>query len=553
MNKLFMSIIIVVVLIATIILSGCSTTPATTTAAPTAAAPATTAPAAAAPAVTSGPAKSTVAPAPAQPATSGQAGASSPVSGGILNETFIMGPSATFGFPPTQMSERYYNYVFEPLVREYYDGRLEPLLATDWELASDLSSLTLTLRKGVKFHDGSDFNASVAKWNLDMQIENKKAITRYFSSVEIVDDYTVRINLSKYQNSLLGNLASVTGLITSKEAFEKNGQEWCQTHPIGTGPFKFVSYERDASMKWEKFDGYWQTGRPYLDGIEIFYISDSMTQQAALLKGDVQIMYGAGGSQIYRDLQTKGYNLVYRPADCLSLWPDSINPDSPFAKQEVRQALSYAINRDALVKIAEGGFPTPAFQLPPPFAKAYDSSYAGASYDVEKAKQLLADAGYPDGFKTTLASPFTQRDVMVAIQGYLGKVGIMADIDTINFGQYMEYSQKGWNNMILITPLTHYVNWASGLQMQLSSTAINLKSVMRPSGFDDLLEQALATPEEDISKTRQALRLIEENAVVIPLYSAGTMWCYSPNVHDIGYAELGNAIFRTPDKAWLSK
>jgi peptide/nickel transport system substrate-binding protein len=235
------------------------------------------------------------------------------------------------------------------------------------------------------------------------------------------------------------------------------------------------------------------------------------------------------------------------------LFPDSANPDSPFAKPEVRQALSYAIDRDALVKIAEGGFPTAAYQLPPSFAKAYDSSYKGTPYDVAKAKELLSAAGYKDGFKTAIASPFTSRDVMVAIQGYLSKVGITADINTIDFGQFMDYSQKGWKNMILITPVTHYVNWASGLQQQLASTATNMKSVMRPSGFDSLLEQALSTQEEDINKTRQALRAIEESAVVIPLYSAGTMWCISPKVHDIGYAQLGNAIFRTPDKTWLSK
>jgi peptide/nickel transport system substrate-binding protein len=491
--------------------------------------------------------------APAQTGTSASAAAKTPVLGGILSETFIIGPSANFGFPPNQMSERYYNYAFEPLIRENYNGSLEPLLATKWDLAKDLSSLTLTLRKGVKFHDGSDFNASVVKWNLDQQKSFKKAITQYFTSIDVVDDYTVRINLSKYQNSLIDNLASVAGLMTSKQAFEKNGLDWCQSHPVGTGPFKFVSFERDSSMKWEKFSDYWQTGKPYLDGIQVFYIADPMTQQAAMLKGDVQIMYGGGGSQIYRDLQAKGYNIVFRPADCLSIWPDSANPDSPFAKAEVRQAISYAFDREALVKVAEGGFPTPAYQLPPSFAKVYDSTYKGTLYDLNKAKQLMAAAGYQDGFKTTLASPFTSRDVMVAIQGNLSKIGITADINTVNMGQYMEYSQKGWRNMLIITPLTNYVNWASGLQMQLASTALNLKSVQRPSGFDSLVEQALASPEEDINKTRQALRLLEDSAIAIPLYSAGTMWCYSPNVHDIGYAELGNSIFRTPDKAWLSK
>ena len=544
--KRFLFITLAIILVSAIFFNSCSSTTSTTT---TPSKPTQTA-------ATTTQAGTTATSKPTQAATAAAttpAAAGSQVYGGILTETFIMGGAATFGFPPAQMSERYYNYCFEPLIRENYDGTLEPLLATKWDLSSDLLSLTLTLRKGVKFHDGSDFNAAVAKWNLEQQKANKKAITKFFNSIDIIDDYTIRINFSKYQNNILGNLASVVGLMTSKEAFEKNGLDWCQAHPIGTGPFKFTSYERDVGMKWEKFSGYWQTGRPYLDGIQMLWIADPMTQQAAMLQGTVQIMYGGGGSSVYRDLQKQGFNIVFRPADALSLWPDSVNPDTPFAKAEVRQALSYAIDREALVKIAEGGFPTAAYQLPPKFAKAYDPDYKGNLYDPAKAKQLLVDAGYPEGFKTTLASPFTQRDVMVALQGFLQKVGITTEINQITMGQYIELSTKGWRNTLLVTPITHYVNWASGLQTALSSTAVNLVSVKRPEGFDKLLEEALATSQEDINKTRQALRLLEEPAYVVPLYSAGTMWCYSPKVHDIGYTELGNSLFRTPDKAWLSK
>jgi ABC-type transport system substrate-binding protein len=459
-----------------------------------------------------------------------------------------------FGFPPSQIGDRFYSVSFEPLIREYIDGSLEPLLATKWEVASDLSSITLTLRQGVKFHDGSDFNAAVVKWNLEQQKSYKRSITQFFSSIDVVDNYTVRINLSKYQNNILNALANVAGLITSEQAFEENGLEWCKVNPVGTGPFKFASYEPSVSTKWVKFDGYWQEGKPYLDGIESIVIADQMTQQAALLKGDIDVFVANTGSLIIKDLQDKGFNIAYTPTAAANLWPDSANPESPFAKAEVRQAVSYALDRETFANlVSSGGFQTPAYQLPPPANKTYDPSYQGPTYDVSKAKELL-DSVYPNGFSTMLIAPFSSRDEKVAIQGFLAKIGIELEIPDVTMGQYVGYLQNGWSNGLVFTPISPYPNYASGLQAELISTAVNLKSVLRPAGFDSLVEQALAAREQDISKTRQALMLLYETSIVIPLvYVSGGCWTCSPKLHDMGYSELGNTLFSTPENAWLSK
>jgi peptide/nickel transport system substrate-binding protein len=477
-----------------------------------------------------------------------------PVTGGALKYgTMMSGSTADWAFPPTQMSDRYFNPAFEPLIREYLNGRLEPLLATKWEFAKDYSSLTLTIRQGVKFQDGSDLNATVVKWNLDQQKANKKPITQYFSSVDVVDNYTVKISISKYQNTILSNLANLVGLMYSEQAYEKNGLEWCKTNPVGTGPFKLGVLEPDVQTTWVKFDGYWQKGKPYLDSYQTIVIPELMTLQAAMLKGDIDVMLPLGGGSLaVKELQDKGFNVLYTPADPVCLWPDSANPDSPFSKVEVRQAVSYAIDRVAVSALL-GGYQVPAYQLPAPAYKAYDSNYKGVTYDVNKAKELLSKGGFSTGFKTTLATPFIPRDILVAIQGNLSQIGINADITTINMGQFVEWLTKGWNNALFAVPCTPYPNWAFGLQMQLSTSAVNLKSVARPEGIDSLLEQALSTPEEDVAKTRQALKLYEDPCLVIPIFYAGSLYVCSTKVHDTGYLEIANSVYWTPENIWLSK
>ena len=152
--------------------------------------------------------------------------------------------------------------------------------------------------KGRQFHDGTDFNARAAKWCLDHAIEAKTVAG--FLSVDIIDDYTIRINLDKYRNTHMNVLAQSVCNMISPTAYEKNGKEWAEWHPVGTGAFKFVSFERGSKVTYAKWDGYWQKGRPYLDGIEYLLIRDPMTQMAAMRSSGpdkVQVLYMNSGEQ----------------------------------------------------------------------------------------------------------------------------------------------------------------------------------------------------------------------------------------------------------------
>ena len=211
--------------------------------------------------------------------------------------------------------------VVESFIRETVSGNYKPWLATSWKIDQANNTITLFLRKGVKFHDGTDFNAQAAKWTIDKAIEAKQV--KGFLSADVVDDYTVRINVQKYQNNLLNLLASSMCNPVSPTAYEKNGEEWAKWHPVGTGPFKFVSFERGDKLTYTRWDGYWRKGEPYLDGIEYLFIRDPMTQQAAMrARGDerVDVLSITSGEQAAM-MQAQGFNVIKMPVGPVSLIP----------------------------------------------------------------------------------------------------------------------------------------------------------------------------------------------------------------------------------------
>ena len=211
--------------------------------------------------------------------------------------------------------------VLESLIRETVSGEYYPWLATSWEIDQANNTITLPLRKGVKFHDGTDFNAKAIKWVIDRSIKEK--MLKGFLSVDIIDDYTIRINVDKYQNNYLNLLASSPCNPVSPTAYEKYGEEYAKWHPVGTGAFKFVSFERGDKLTFTKWDGYWQKGKPYLDGIEYLFIRDPMTQQAAMrARGDerVDVLSVTSGEQAAM-MQAQGFNVIKMPVGPVSLIP----------------------------------------------------------------------------------------------------------------------------------------------------------------------------------------------------------------------------------------
>ena len=235
----------------------------------------------------------------------------------------------------------------ETLVRYDEKGIPVPWLATDWKVSKDLLSITMSLRKGVKFHDGTDFNAEAVKWNIDRYRTSSNPELKAVASVDVLDDSTVRLNLSKWSSTLLDSLTMHAGMMISPTAYQKNGGEWCRKNAVGTGPFKFVSWQLEIGLRFEKFNGYWQKGKPYLDAIEWVIVSDMMTRTAAFKRGEVNVLLIVEPPDV-KELEKEGkYYFSTGGLSGLSICVagDSGHPNSPFADVRVRQAIEHAVDK----------------------------------------------------------------------------------------------------------------------------------------------------------------------------------------------------------------
>ncbi len=443
----------------------------------------------------------------------------------------------------------------ENLIREDIKGNYHPWLATEWKIDQTNNTITLSLRKGVKFHDETDFNAEAVKWCIDNAIENKMA--RGFKSVDVIDEHTIRINVAQYQNNMLNMLSGSYTSPVSPTAYKKRGEEEAMWHPVGTGPFKFVSFTRGDKVKFTKWDGYWQKGRPYLDGIEILFIRDPMTQIATMqASGDerVHVLGVTSGEQVAM-LRGKNFKELKMYTGSINLVPDSKNPDSPFSKKKVRLALSYAINREAIVKARGFGLWLPANQIPTPAKPGHVKETEFGRYDPEKARQLLKEAGYPNGFATKIfvMPALVDRDAMVAVQQFLGEVGIKAELEFPDGGKYNEYRWKGWGNGLLAQAFRMLATSNLSYNFYCHDVPGQFPVLKKPDGLVDKINASLNTLTPEKAKMEEITRMIIDFAMIVPVYYISEARILQPNVHDTGYFEWEAGQVYTPETIWLSK
>ncbi|MBI4295693.1 MAG: ABC transporter substrate-binding protein [Chloroflexi bacterium] len=461
---------------------------------------------------------------------------------------------------PFTISVWWHKMAHDTLLQIDEKGELKPNLATDWKLGPDMKSLTLTLRKGVKFHDGTDFNAAAVKWNIELRKAAKVGDYETVTSIDVIDDYTVRLNLSKFQNTLLTTLWFIGGLITSPTTYQKLGRDAAQWQPVGTGPFKFVSHQKDVNVRYERFDGYWQKGKPYLDAVDIQIILDSTTNELAFKKGDIHVR-GALSGKTNDEMTKEGWQVVSGPVESYSVFfPDSANASSPFANKKVREAVEYAIDKENVVKALGYGRQQALYQMTPNDTYAYISDLPGRRYDPAKAKQLLAEAGYPSGFKATLitrgGAGTTPADALVAAATQLKAVGIDATIDNAEVGRFTTLQREGWKNGLIYGAVRIPPDWLQLAYTRVSTTAIDSISTLKSPGLQELLEQALAAPDTASKKTasQQVVRKIYDEAMVMPLWGAKQTFAAWPYLHNIEYhAPWGPSKLWGPADIWLSK
>ena len=447
--------------------------------------------------------------------------------------------------------------MFEGLVRPQYNGDVLPELAASWDVAPDGSSITFHLQPNVKFQDESDFTATVAKWNIDLYIAAHMPATQDVSSVEAVDSSTLKVNLSVYHNTILYDLSSVA--MVSKAAYDAHGgdnggSDYLRWNPVGTGPFKIDTYTTDQSIKCVKFNDFWQKGKPYLDAVIVTWVPDPNTASASLQAGEADVMVG-NSPQIFSRLKEQGFNITSRFTGAITLIPDSKNPDSPLANKEVREAIDYAINRDGLVKARGYGMWVPTYQFADPTSSAYIKDLPPRTYNPDKAKQLLADAGYPDGFSMTLYgdSSTTDKDTTVAMQSELQAIGIKVDLSWLDYAGFVQYVMQGWENGMLVCANGFAPNMNSAINMVWSQKAMFFPSVMKTDTDQQLINASRSSKEYDPALVQKILKEIYDEVMFIPVYDIIRGAATATNVHDSGFLVPYGPSSWQPADAWISK
>lgn len=338
------------------------------------------------------------------------------------------------------IDEVVYANVFEGLTRIGSDGSVQPALAESWEVSDDGKVYTFKLRSGAKFHDGSDLDSGDVKFSLDRargedSVNAQKPLFAQIDTVEAVDATTVKVTLKQPQGSFLYNMGWGDAVIVAPESAEGN-----KANPVGTGPFKFDSWAKGSSIKIVKNPDYW--GDPVaLEKAEFRIVPDAAAAIPALLSGDVHAFanradIGDSLAQIQADPR---FEVVIGATEGETILSTN-NKKPPFDNPKVRQAIAHALDRAAIIQAGSSGFGIPIGSHFSPANEAYVDLVGTYAYDPEKAKALLAEAGFADGIKATLKlpPPGYARDGGQVVAAQLREIGIDLEIIPVEWAQWLE-------------------------------------------------------------------------------------------------------------------
>ncbi len=410
----------------------------------------------------------------------------------------------------------------QAMAKSFYEGlygfdkdmKLIPVLAESYDVSKDGLVYTIKLKHGIKFHDGTDFKAEAVKVNFervlnpDNKLKRRGLYNDNIAKVEAVDDYTARITLKTPFSPFIAQLAHPSTVMISPAAIAKYGKDIAQ-HPVGTGPFTFVEWKPTDYVKVAKFDGYWRKGYPKIDSITWKPVVDNNTRAAIMQTGEAQFTFPV--SYEVADILKAKPELEVVAAPSIVLRYLSMNTQQkPLDNPKVRQAIGYAINKDALAKVAFNGYATPAEGVVPK-GVAFAQSFGPWPYDVAKAKALLTEAGYPNGFEIELWSGYnhtTAAKVTQFIQQQLLQIGIKTKITLLEAGQRVE-KVESWADPATAPVRLYYIGWSTStgeadwaLRPLLASGSWPPKlfntAYYKSASFDDDIRKAqLATTDAD--------------------------------------------------------
>ena len=435
--------------------------------------------------------------------------------------------------------------------------RIQPDLAEKWDISPDGKTYTFALRKGVKFHNGRELVASDIKYSIERILDPATAaygrgFLLSIDSVDAPDPYTAKLNLKTADASILASLGSAFAAIVAKEEVEKAGGALTKSDG-GSGPFMLDVWNQGQSVKLKRFPDYYIKDQPYLDGITFQVIPEETSIISQIKSGTVHL--GILGDNKNYDLVKDAANLQVLRSPRMGF--DYINIDNqhdPFTKQEVRQALSYALDRQEVLAAAYGGYGRLTAPLPPAFADyALDAgTLPELKQDLSKAKDLLAKAGLPNGFKTELQTivgfPSLINTAQVAAANWK-KIGVEADIKQIEYGTWIKSFQD--HGFIMTT------NGTAGnadpdavLFSRLSTKGVNNNNT-KDTEIDDILLQGKTAldPKQRVEIYKKAQQVL--------LTKSPQLWTISADLIEVtkksvqGYVSHPSGFTQGLVAAWL--
>lgn len=422
-----------------------------------------------------------------------------------------------------QPSSRVNKQIYDSLVMSNEDMELEPGLAESWEQIDDLT-WEFKLREGVMFHNGEELKASDVVFSYERMMDSGEVahIIGAVDSVEADGDYTVIVKTEEPFAPLLSHLAHTAASIFSEKAVTEAGDNYVN-EPVGTGPYKFKEHQSGDKVVLERFDDYFR-GPSEIEIVEFRNVPEGTSRVIGLETGEIDIGYEI--EPIDRSAIRDNEDLELVEEQSLSTQYIGFNTQKePYDNTEVRQALNHAINVEEIIEVVLEGGGTKATGPINDRVFGYEEGLEGYDFDPEKSKEMLADAGYPDGFETTIWTNDNpvRETIATVVQEHLREVGVTAEIETVEWGTYLDRTAAGEHDMFILGWVTVTGDADYGLYSLFHSSqhgGAGNRTFFENDKVDELLDKGRTSIDEDerLEAYNEAQEIIVEEAPQLFLY-----------------------------------
>lgn len=438
--------------------------------------------------------------------------------------------------------------MYDSLVTYDPDMNIVPSLATEWTQEDELNWV-FKLRDDVVFHNGDPMTAADVVYSIKRVAASAKNASLFSALADAVavDDYTVKFTLSGPAPTFLNNLANTAAAILPEKYMTDNGEEIITTAPVGTGAYKFVEWRQGSSVEFEANENYW-AGDVTTQHVMMKVIPEATQRTISLETGEIDAAYGVQSNDISRIEEDPNLTLLMAPA--LSTAYVCMNFEKPgIDNQLVREAIRVAIDSQIIAEAVYYGAAEPDDTIIPFAAFGYQEDAAKIEYNPERAKELLAEAGYADGFQTNIYTSDNQQSVEICqiIQAQLKEVGIDCEIQTLEFGTFLDKIGEGEHDLCLMTWSTGTVDADFTYYAQYSSTQHGIYGNMMSEGLfpglDEALEEGRSTSDQEtrMAAYKKVEDIVAENSIYRPLVCRSSVVGLSAKVE--GFELRANDIY----------